>query len=737
MKSTQLIFACLAGLLTLISNTPLFAQFPTTPKREMRGVWLTTVSNLDWPVSTQTPAQQKRALISQLDQLQAMNINTVVFQVRSECDAMYVSDLEPWSRYLTGVQGRAPSPLYDPLQFAIDETRRRGIELHAWINPYRAGVNRNATFATNHVSRNGSSFVVTFLNNFWLDPGNPATIAYTNQIVQDIITRYDVDALHMDDYFYPYETSTTNPFPDTASYAAFNPTGLSISNWRRKNTETLVSTLYTNIHATPGKNHVRLGISPFGIYRPNNPPGISGLDSYSQIYIDSRKWLATGIVDYMAPQLYWGRAADGYSSQQDYDALITWWSSTVQNPLSRHVIGGLPAYKVADSSITNPEHLVNMIQSTRSTLKASGNIHFRSGNLLSANTGLGSLLKSGVYSQSNVLVPDSTWLDNSPPEVPNVVLEQTGSAINVYITPVDEEDARWLLVQYYDRSNWQSTVYPGWLRKAVVPDPNATHISVRTVDRSGNMSDVQWIATSSPAQPVPEQKTWTLLQNFESSANGAAQVMFRLPNTSGSTRGIATGSTTTVTNTEWNNRLDPLAGNPGLNSNRLRFTWLVAGEGRVRATTIASNVSPNPQVDFRRGLSLAIKLPAGKLDVSLLLRETSTTGPVGSDGGTTGSIEQTIPIRVNGSASWQYIYVDLPKAALQSFSAGNEQLEGDFGVLEGLLLEAVAGDPTTAIDFYVDDIYQGPEQHPFGEDNYRAELKTIPVFNGKDNWLFN
>lgn len=729
-------FATTFVVATLLAQQTAEAQ-PPAPRRELRGTWTCTVSNLDWPNSSQTPLQQKQALITQLNALQAMNINAVVFQIRSECDAMYVSNLEPWSRFLTGQQGRAPSPLYDPLQFAIDETRRRGMELHAWMNPYRAGVNSNSTFATSHVSRNGSTFVVTFETNYWLDPGNAQTIPYLKNIVQDVVNRYDVDSIHMDDYFYPYGITTDNPFPDTTSFAANNPTGLSLANWRRQNTRNLVSGVYTTLRTTQGKNHVRLGLSPFGIYRPNNPPGISGLDSYNSIFIDSRNWLQTGIVDYMCPQLYWGRAADGYPTQQDYDALIGWWTNSTQNPLGRHVFGGLPVYKVVDDTITDPQHLVNMVTSTRNTTGASGNIHFRTGNLISTSTGVGPLLQSGLWSQADALVPASTWLDNVAPAAPVVKWQVGNNSYVIQLLPIDRKDARWFVVQSRIGSTWTTKVLPGWTEQYTVANSSTAEIAVRSVDRSGNMSAITTILTSTTPTGLEVAEGWTVVQNFEAPANNATQVLFRVPSASGTTQGIATGSTTTVTNTEWNNRLDPRVTTPGTKSNRLQFSWSVAGQGQVRATTLGATTMPNPQLDLRRGLSIAVKLPAGSLDVSLLIRETNGAGPIGADGGSTGAIERTTaPIRVVGSANWQYLYFDLPKAKLESFSGGDGDLNGNFGVLEGLLLQAVPGNPTTAITFYVDDIYQGPEQRPFGEDIYRAELEVVPVFEPEAEWLF-
>ncbi|MDX1971977.1 MAG: family 10 glycosylhydrolase [Candidatus Sumerlaeia bacterium] len=727
--------SCLSVFPLLLS--PALAQ-PPAVAREFRGTWLTTVSLLDWPNSTShAPERQKRDLITQLNELQSLGVNVVVFQIRSECDAIYASPYEPWSRYLTGTQGRAPAPLYDPLQFAIDETRRRGMELHAWMNPYRAGVSNTTTFAANHISRNGTPFVRTYESNFWLDPGHPDTVPYTVQIVEDVVTRYDVDGVHIDDYFYPYNTNTV-PFPDDETFASNNPNNLTKENWRRANTRNLISSLYEAIHSVPGKNDVRFGVSPFGIYRPGIPAGISGLDSFSAIYIDSRQWLQQGLVDYMAPQLYWGREADGHLSAQDFDSLIAWWASPTQNPLGRHVIAGLPTYKVGtngpapNNQLYEPQHLINMITQTRSTPGAHGGLHFRTDNLRSTTLGVRTLLQNGIWTSANPsLTPATTWLDNQPPATPDVRWRKTGNALELQILPADSDDVRWVTLQYRTNqapNDWFTQILPGrsYELYSILGGNTFLEVSVSTVDRSGNQSSAVTFFADDHSEAFDAVPSWTPLETFNSLTNNTTQALFRVPSASGTTTGINTGSTSAVTNTEWNNRLDPRLGAVISQGALLRWTWTVPGQGRVRATTSGASVKPNPVLDFNQGLSFAFKLPAGQLDLSLLLRETNTQNggapvAIGFNGGTTGPIEQTIPLRLNSSPNWQYVYIDLPNAKLNSFADGDGNLDHAYGVLEALLLEAVPGSPTATMEFYVDDFYQGPEMNPFGNERYKAE----------------
>ncbi len=315
------------------------------PAREFRAAWIATVGNSCWPSKPGlTTAQQKAELLAILDRAAALKLNAVIFQVRPACDALYQSSIEPWSEYLTGIQGRAPSPFYDPLAFAVAEAHKRGLELHAWFNPFRAHhAQAVSPIAPNHVSRAHPEWVRPYGKLLWLDPGEPAVRDYSVRVVMDVVKRYDVDGVHFDDYFYPYaETNSAGvkmDFHDDATWKKFGASsGLARDDWRRHNVDLFINEIYHHIKAE--KPWVKFGISPFGIWRPQNPPGIKGFDAYSEIYADSLKWLHEGWCDYFSPQLYWGIEPPA----QSFPALLAWWNG--QNIRHRHIWPGMDSLKV-------------------------------------------------------------------------------------------------------------------------------------------------------------------------------------------------------------------------------------------------------------------------------------------------------------------------------------------------------------------------------------------------------
>jgi uncharacterized lipoprotein YddW (UPF0748 family) len=278
-----------------------FAASPPPPPREFRGTWIATVSNIDWPskpgLSTDA---QKSELIQLLDRAKNLKLNAVILQVRPACDAFYVSTIEPWSEYLTGRQGLAPDPGYDPLEFAVAAAHSRGLELHAWFNPFRAGhPSAKSPASSNHVSRRYPKLVKKYGSYLWLDPGEQVAQDYSTTVILDVVKRYDIDGVHLDDYFYPYQVANAKggliDFPDDASwdrYQAAHGT-LERNDWRRENVNRFIRNLYIRIKKE--KRWVKFGISPFGIWRPGNPPKIAGLDAYDHLYADSRKWILNGL----------------------------------------------------------------------------------------------------------------------------------------------------------------------------------------------------------------------------------------------------------------------------------------------------------------------------------------------------------------------------------------------------------------------------------------------------------
>ncbi|TMG84567.1 MAG: hypothetical protein E6H78_09405, partial [Betaproteobacteria bacterium] len=280
-----------------------------------------------WPSrSDLTTEEQQQELVAILDRAASLRMNAIIFQVRPEADALYASPYEPWSRYLTGKQGQAPNPVWDPLRFAVTEAHRRGLELHAWFNPYRAAFHRDSTTARTHITHRRPDLVVPYSQYFWMNPGIPEVRRRTIRAVLDVVRRYDVDGVHIDDYFYPYpETDASHQkieFPDAKTHAAYRRAGgtLDRDDWRRRNVNTLVRELYAAIKDE--KPWVKFGISPFGIWRPGVPPTTTaGLDQYAELYADARKWLRDGTLDYMAPQLYWPILPP----EQSYPVLLEWW----------------------------------------------------------------------------------------------------------------------------------------------------------------------------------------------------------------------------------------------------------------------------------------------------------------------------------------------------------------------------------------------------------------------------
>lgn len=393
----------LTTLLIFISNN--FTAQSITPKREFRGIWIASVTNLDWPTSNSLSTdQQKSDLIRLLDKIENTNINAVIFQIRPECDALYASSYEPWSYWLTGVQGKAPSPYYDPLEFAINESHKRGLEFHAWFNPYRAErqVN-NYTTAVNHVTKMHPEWNLQIGTLKFLNPGLPQVREYVTNVVMDVVNRYDIDGVHFDDYFYPYPPNqiTTEDYQTFADY----PRGFTnIDDWRRDNVNELLRMIHTAIQSV--KPNVKFGMSPFGIYKNGVPDGISGLDAYSTIYCDPIKWLNEKIIDYLTPQLYWR-----FGGGQDYGKLLPWWAAQVGD---RHLIPGQALYRAADF----PENEIpRQIRLNRSTDNVYGEIFFRAQNLFSNTKGVIDSLNND-YFHNKALIPQMAWKDNIPPNSP-------------------------------------------------------------------------------------------------------------------------------------------------------------------------------------------------------------------------------------------------------------------------------------------------------------------------------
>ena len=379
------------------------------PQQEFRGVWIATVANLDWPLAAHrgsSPAVQQADLRSKFDRLQGMGINAVFFQIRTENDALYDSPYEPWSYYLTGQEGRAPEPFWDPLQFAVELAQERGMELHAWFNPYRSVRNTGLyTRSPEHISITKPEWILTFGTLKILNPGIPDVIDYTTKIVMDVVRRYDVDGVHFDDYFYPYApNSITNQ--DAATYAEFGAGFNNIGDWRRDNVNRMIQAVHDSIKTV--KPHVKFGISPFGIWRPGHPSGIVGTDAYATLYADAKAWIADESVDYLIPQLYWA-----FGGGQDYAKLAPWWETESRN---RHMYTGNAVYKMEPSWNWPASEIGNQVRFNREQ-NIQGQTYFRSRLLHNNLKGIADSMRTDWHKYP-ALTPTMDWLDTSVPPAP-------------------------------------------------------------------------------------------------------------------------------------------------------------------------------------------------------------------------------------------------------------------------------------------------------------------------------
>lgn len=488
---------------------------PPAPRPEFRAVWIATVGNIDWPSRPGlTTDQQKAEMIALLDRAKQLNLNAVVFQVRPACDALYASPYEPWSEYLTGQQGKAPDPLYDPLAFAVEEAHKRGLELHAWFNPYRARTaNDPNPAAPNHISVTRPDLAKPYGSLIWLDPGEPEVQDETVKVILDVVKRYDVDGVHMDDYFYPYPDVDQNknvlPFPDDPSWNRYVASGgkLNRDDWRRENVNTLIRRLHDGIHAE--KPWVKFGVSPFGIWRPGYPEQIQGFDSYAQLYADSRRWLWEGWVDYLAPQLYWKIE----QTPQSYPVLLSWW--TRQNPLGRNLWPGLYTGRAAPgedggAAAWPGEEIVYQVRATRGISGATGNVHFSAKSLLSPDDrgGLGRLLKSTVYTEP-APVPASPWLTGeTPPPAPTGLMLRPAAGEEAPTLSWKAASARnsgssaaapweWI-VQAHTGKTWSTAAILTRDQTTLPVPPGADAVAVSAIGRTGSIS----FATVLPLPPA-------------------------------------------------------------------------------------------------------------------------------------------------------------------------------------------------------------------------------------------
>lgn len=491
--TTMILAACAAPQPPVIPEPPTVVppvKHELEIPREFRAAWVATVANIDWPsrpgLST---AEQKAEAISLLDSAVTLNLNAIIFQVRPQCDALYQSELEPWSYFLSGEQGKAPDPYYDPLTFWVDESHKRGLELHTWFNPYRAHHPDGKKNETSVVASRPE--IVREIDNgyYWLDPSMQATQDYSYDVVMDVVKRYDIDGVHFDDYFYPYSKIE---FPDSAGYQTYLKEGGSLErhDWRREAVNVFIKRVYDGIKAE--KSWVKFGLSPFGIWRPGNPASIRGYDQYDKLFADAKLWLNNGWVDYWTPQLYWPTR----QIPQSYPVLLGWWIS--ENTHNRNVWPGLFTSKIKDeaSALEN----FSQIMITRGMVpEGPGNVHFSMKALQRNFGGISDILLDGPY-KKRVLIPTSPWLDDTPPAAPLVEIDPREGKLHINWLHEDVDDVNQWVVYFQRGKKWdyqimtaekESYVLPLVIRSVdgMTPPEVLDMIAVTAIDRLGNESE--------------------------------------------------------------------------------------------------------------------------------------------------------------------------------------------------------------------------------------------------------
>ena len=393
----------------LITSCLLPAHSFAQAKPEFRGVWVATVDNIDWPSrGNYNSDSQKVEFIKLLDMHQRNGMNAMIVQIRPVTDAFYPSQYEPWSEFLTGTQGRPPMPYYDPLEFMINETHKRGMEFHAWMNPYRAVFNiGKSSIAASHISRIHPEWFLTYGDKRYFDPGNKEAQQFVNNVVKDVVSRYAVDAVHFDDYFYPYRIAGKE-FPDNANYLRYG-NGMNKEDWRRSNVDSIILMLSTTIKKANQK--CQFGISPFGVWRnddkdPEGSKTKAGQTNYDDLYADILLWLRNGWIDYVAPQLYW----EFGNKAAPYEILLDWWS---KHTYGRNCYIGLGVYRAnSNAAWKDITQLPRQIEALRNTPNIQGMIFFSSRSFNNNPNGWSDSLRL-EYFKEPVKTPEMNWINSS------------------------------------------------------------------------------------------------------------------------------------------------------------------------------------------------------------------------------------------------------------------------------------------------------------------------------------
>lgn len=483
---------------------PAADDLPPPEPREFRGAWVATVTNIDWPSRPGlSGAALRQEAIAMLDRARAIGLNAIVLQVRPSADAIYPSTLEPWSEFLSGEQGRAPviagEPAWDPLAFWVQEAHRRGLELHAWFNPYRARhPSARSELAANHVANAEPAIVKAYGDYLWLDPGEPLAAERTRAVVLDVVQRYDIDGVHLDDYFYPYPVDDAQgaaiDFPDDASWQRYADGGgtLARADWRRDNVDRLIETLQREVHAA--KPWLRFGISPFGLPRPDRrPPGIRGFSQYDKLYANVERWWDEGWMDYLAPQLYW---AIGKTEQAFAPLQAAWRAGNAQG---RHLWPGLFTSRLqAERDAYDAAEVLAQVALTRGPRADNGHLHFSMAALLQDRDGIATRLREGPYAQA-ALTPATPWLAEPAPQPPHVErLPQSDGSRALWPRQGDGAPLRQAVLWQWRRGawHWQAQPLPATAPLTLAADAQAAW--VLGIGRSGLESAAVAVGLSAP-----------------------------------------------------------------------------------------------------------------------------------------------------------------------------------------------------------------------------------------------
>ena len=472
----------------------LLAQMPEV-RREFRAAWVASVANIDWPSK---PGLSSAALRTEIDRITSISkrtgLNALIVQVRPSADAMYASDFEPSSEFLVGKQGAALADGFDPLTYWIKACKAQGLEFHAWFNPFRARYgSAKSSFHAKHLAKRHPELVVKYGNQWWMNPAEPKALQWTLSIIEDVVKRYDIDGVHLDDYFYPYPVpmpggkSSELPFPDEKQFKTYESKGgkLSKADWRRSLVNNMVEHVYERVHQQ--KPWVRVGISPFGLGKPAlRPSGIQGFSQYDQLYADVEHWCDKAWFDYLSPQLYW--KID--QKAQAFDVLLNYWAQRIHH--KRHLWPGLFTSAIGQAPrLWTAKEILSQIERQRMNPSAGGHIHFSMNALLRDREGIASSLSKDSYVEMS-MVPASPWLSRGKPEAPQQLQADAAGMLRwespLGSKPWSMHPARWVLHQRSDaKPGWQISQGDVELHPIALK-PNHEYV-LRLLNRVGESSD--------------------------------------------------------------------------------------------------------------------------------------------------------------------------------------------------------------------------------------------------------